>query len=373
MKKFLVLLLSLMMVLCFGACTPSTSPSPDPTPDPAPSPGPDPGPTSDEVDVELIDFLKAMGYETGRWACPVQAGSYYLDFYSDGRAMVAMIDDVESMQEDLYEIKKVTYSAKNHMYTAYLQEEGLDNINFLLHVDVERLSLGYIMAENIWDEEKVVEYIFETITLVARYELRDPDVNDMYRPYVEFYSDGTFVFYENLYEGMGFIYGRYDVFENTYDCYVGENGDLQGYAGYDVKQFSFKSSGSGIVLQQDLCYSRKGSVFDAAGSEGSATMLGRYELRDSEVSNEYRPYVEFYEDGKFIFYENLYEGMGFIYGHYDAVGDMYACHVDNNEELNGTVGYGVKEFTFKFASSGPSLVLQQDICYSQKGAIFDLH
>ena len=262
MKKIILILLSLFIAIGLCACTPSTSP--DPTPDPTPTP--DPGPeVTDEVDVSVMDFLKAMRYEEGRWECPGQYSTMKLDFYvQDNRGWVNMIESGEELTEDKYEIISVKYSSSKHLYTARLREEGLDNVNFEMHVDVERLSLGYIKADSNIGPEGMLEYIFTEISVLARYELHDEDVADMYRPYLELYMDGTFIMYENLYEGMGYIYGHYEPVQDLYYLVVTDNSDLQGFAGYETKEIYFQmaSNSDALILQTDICYCRENSVFD---------------------------------------------------------------------------------------------------------------
>lgn len=265
MKRILLMILTVFMVLGLTACTPSTSPDPTPqptpTPQPAPEPTPEPAPVDDEIEVSLADFLTAMAYDQGRWACPGQFASFYLDFFEkDGKAWVTATEDGESILDSTFEITSVKYNKKTEGYTVQLLD---GKTTAELHVDASRISMGFIMAENPYDSWNTTEYIMEQVVLIARYVLMEDGLLDEYRPYVELYSDGTFIFRENLYEGMGFITGMFTAGMNGYDFYVGNNDDLQGFAGYDVTEFSMNADSNGaLVLDTDLCYSRAGSLFD---------------------------------------------------------------------------------------------------------------
>ena len=86
------------------------------------------------------------------------------------------------------------------------------------------------------------------------------ETSDEYLPYVEFESDHTFVFVENLYAGMGEIRGTYEFKDNGLLCHVKET--YSGFKGDDVKEiyFEFKDE-STLILKTELCMSRVGDEF----------------------------------------------------------------------------------------------------------------
>ena len=100
------------------------------------------------------------------------------------------------------------------------------------------------------------KFIHESTTEVA---------DDRFLPVIEFFADGTFVFTENCYAGMGQYKGTYEKTDIGYVCYVEDASTMQGFAGQDVKTISFENYDAALILlQTDLCMSRKGDKFFVA-------------------------------------------------------------------------------------------------------------
>ena len=99
----------------------------------------------------------------------------------------------------------------------------------------------------------------------AKYKHEPTDMcSDMYLPMIEFYwgDRDTFVFTENLFSGMGEIYGTFEKTDKGYVCYVEDAHALQGFAGADVTKIEFeKKDSSTLVLKTDLCLSQAGDLF----------------------------------------------------------------------------------------------------------------
>ena len=89
--------------------------------------------------------------------------------------------------------------------------------------------------------------------------------SDMYLPMIEFYwgDRDTFVFTENLFSGMGEIYGTFEKTDKGYVCYVEDAHALQGFAGADVTKIEFEKKDSNtLILKTDLCLSQAGDLFN---------------------------------------------------------------------------------------------------------------
>ena len=91
-----------------------------------------------------------------------------------------------------------------------------------------------------------------------------PDTAPQYFPQLELFKDGTFVFTENCYAGMGHYRGTY---EETADgsvlCYVTDNKEMQGFAGQGVTLIRFEyAEPNTLMLDTDLCMSLKGDTFN---------------------------------------------------------------------------------------------------------------
>jgi len=87
------------------------------------------------------------------------------------------------------------------------------------------------------------------------------DMNPEFYPYFELYEDASFLFYENLYAGMGTYKGKCSFMGSNMSCEV-ETIDFSGYAGDDVKNINFEFVDENtIILKTDLCLSRDGDEF----------------------------------------------------------------------------------------------------------------
>ena len=95
-----------------------------------------------------------------------------------------------------------------------------------------------------------------------------------------------------------------------------------------------------------------------------------YVLDNQDTSAMYLPQLTLLEDGKFVFVENLYEGMGTYVGDYTVQQNDVRCTVTACSFSGGGVAGGdVTELTFSLQPDG-SLQLGQNLCYAQKDDIF---
>ncbi len=88
------------------------------------------------------------------------------------------------------------------------------------------------------------------------------EIPDEYLPSVKFYTDGTFVFTENLYSGLGELKGTYEATDNGFICHVDDASQIQGFKGGDVKTIEFEYTAPGtMMLKTEICMSRSGELF----------------------------------------------------------------------------------------------------------------
>lgn len=83
-----------------------------------------------------------------------------------------------------------------------------------------------------------------------------------YEPELELNADGTFMFLVNLFEGMGNVYGTYELDGDIYTFYVSER-NFGGFAGDDVDKFEMMISGDTLIYLNDdmIGVTDAGSVF----------------------------------------------------------------------------------------------------------------
>ena len=95
-----------------------------------------------------------------------------------------------------------------------------------------------------------------------------------------------------------------------------------------------------------------------------------FELQDESLNKDYYPYLGLSSDGYFVYCENIYEGMVYFNGTFKTTDTEVICTVDYTEpeDLSGVAGGDTKEIRFEIDEDG-NLVLEQDICFSYKGAV----
>lgn len=204
---------------------------------------------------------------------------------------------------------------------------------------------------------------------------------EAYRPSIEFFSDGSFIMRENLYEGMGEYEGSYSFDGAYYECSV-ENINFSGFAGDDVKVFSFlKYDADTVILLDDLCGSRAKDVFTRGSVQnkpessydgsirpvqevGEITDRRVYTSASDMFSDPYRPELVLEPDGTFVLTENLFSGMGHYSGTYTAQDYNLTLHVEKID-FSGFAGDNVTEIRFE-ALSPDVLQLMSDLCGSQR-------
>lgn len=220
------------------------------------------------------------------------------------------------------------------------------------------------------------------------YESTNDSFRAPYVPSLSLFSDGTFAFTENLYDGIGHYYGTYAFDSGSLTLTVTEI-DFKGFAGDDVRQIHFEILQDGFKLRDDLCGSVKGDIFrssespssDIASSDpstlppgwyrpvqevGEITEERLYQSTNKQFEKPYLPSLVLKPDGTFVLTENLLEGMGSYFGTYEV--DEYKLTLNvTKTDFKGYAGDDIKVIHFE-ALSKDVLQLIDNLCGS---AAFD--
>ena len=210
----------------------------------------------------LEDFIQLVGTD-GYWIKARHTEGTCMRFFKDIHQYGLMMYHTITDDTYTYEIKEVIYDAANKVFSLSLvQHSYFGDYSSQLTIRADQFKDGILLTEDRYAGNQVMDFTYVKSPAPDRYVYYAPDVAANCEPYIEFYDDRTFVMYENLYAGMGYIRGLYTVVGDTYTCTVASNYDLTGFMGRDTLSFSFKVSGSDLILQNDICLSRKDAVFE---------------------------------------------------------------------------------------------------------------
>ena len=196
---------------------------------------------------------------------------------------------------------------------------------------------------------------------------------------IELKKDGTFRLLDNISGNFVDVKGLYSrekdvlMFSN-FDSFKDQNGKR-------VDNFVFKiKDNETLVLLYDLHGSVKNDIFKKMSEEPicgiefddpySATRYVYNGASASDMNSEFLPYFELYEDQTFLFYENLYTGMGEYTGKCSFIGSNMSCKVENIS-FSGYAGDNVKEIYFTFKDDN-TIILKTDLCMSVTGDEFKI-
>ncbi len=90
----------------------------------------------------------------------------------------------------------------------------------------------------------------------------------------------------------------------------------------------------------------------------------KYVSSNESLMDEYKPYAIFYEDGSFVFWENMLEGFGYCLGTYEISGSKITVKVSDINFSNNSI----KEIIFTISDTG--LILQTNLYTSRVGRSF---
>ncbi len=133
------------------------------------------------------------------------------------------------------------------------------------------------------------------------------------------------------------------------------------------------SSKDTLIMEQDFPITSAGDIFSSGAAVYDGDRL-KFKHEHTDMSDDmYLPTVEFYWGVRdtFTFTENLFNGMGEIYGWFEETDSAYVCHVEDAKALQGYAGADVTVIEFEKKDSN-TLALKTDICLSQAGDVFNL-
>ena len=189
---------------------------------------------------------------------------------------------------------------------------------------------------------------------------------DAYRPKLLLLSDQTFVYIENLYEGMGEYRGTYAIEGGQIICSV-ESVGFEGFAGDDVTEFRFSVKEDMLELDRDLCSSLAGYLYSDDLAMIPEHTLSAYYSEAERFAKNNEPNVIFFDDGTFLFYEVTKDGFGSYSGTY--VREDNILHLTVQDVDFSGKGSDVKEITMEIVND-EELELQTDLCRSLAGDLF---
>ena len=226
-------------------------------------------------------------------------------------------------------------------------------------------------AESVTLDSDAGESELETISLTRAPEPKQGgafiSINSSLNPYepsLMLYSDWTFVFTENCYEGLKTYRGIYTVIGDDVICAVQEQ-EYPEYAHKDELRFKYLNE---YILQseQDIVATAAGDLFVYVNQiKGLGTF---YNVTPGTFNEGLEPTVTFNDDGTFEMVENLLAAMGEYKGLWLYDGSQDRCKVQDIS-FSGFAGDSVKEISFRNAGSG-YLYLTTDLCGSRSGHIF---
>ena len=370
MKRIMKMLMAVLLFFSMFGCTPSTQPE-------------EPSGGETEINVSNESFYKLIRYDEGKWSFPGQSKDWGLVFYiKDGQYWVDMTETAEgNVTHDYYQVMGITTNAEKKVYTLRLQEEGIDNVNFILHVDTSRLSDNYIYAECIYDGEKVTEYIF-----VQKAEEDPLNMETVYRQMLNvdtvwahntdsglyFLSfnrkDGNYWCVMTSLKGYEVINDRYHIVDGSYDKENNQYVLRLQEDGFDNVNYilHLKFTDPEYQKMEAECIFDGDEIKEYTVSENVHLM--KYVMNTEETIEQFRPVFTVYPDGTYVFTENVYEGMVEIYGIYNTDGLDYVCHNYDNSALQGFAGYDVTDFGFMVQEN--KVKISTDICFTRKGSEF---
>jgi len=199
-----------------------------------------------------------------------QLGNSYIEFFDDGTFQFTEVEGMGAeMIEGLWSKMGEAYALSNFKGDVY-DRNGNRLYNLVFEIRDEKTiqllddskvscALDYFTTDGTLDE-KYWGHGGEEIP-IALYDEKwihadIPDTSSQFYPTLELFKDGTFIFTENVYAGMAQYKGTYTRDSVGIYCTVVSH-NLQGFAGQDVKEFSFDYlNANEIYINQDLCMTK---------------------------------------------------------------------------------------------------------------------
>lgn len=200
------------------------------------------------------------------------------------------------------------------------------------------------------------------------------------RSFLEIHDDGSFSLVEKGTSGTTDINGLWG---KEGDAYMFSNFDpFKDRNGNTVYNFEFLVyDENSLILNEDLDGSKKGDIFTIDGKipAGYTSSTETFSFKTQtwihepiqDVKEEYLPTITIATDFSFLFYENVYAGMGKYIGYCSPEQNGWACKVTDGSGMMGFAGGDVKEIIFESIDS-ETMELKTDLCMSMSGDRFKL-
>ena len=212
----------------------------------------------------FIDFFELVREDEGRWSQAAGARDFFILFrLRDGKHMATLIEfnsDGYYFTELDYEVDGYDYNKADKTFTVDLKGEK----NYTLHVNVSNIDNMLISAENPFDENKIIEYIFVPNDGTRYYisEGVEGVPEGRYLPNFRLMPDGTFVFVENMANRFAIFSGTYQENSTQLILTLVEKEELKGSDMYEIEKIYFTKEADGtLVLETDIAISWHGNKF----------------------------------------------------------------------------------------------------------------
>lgn len=199
----------------------------------------------------------------------------YVDLYDDGSFLFVdvvgmgadQIIGLYGMEGDVLLFSNFTnkFYDKNGNEVYNFEMKIIDNDTLVLLTDLQGSLVGEVFTTSGVYPEGLDTWSVHKIFTHAPIK----DVDAVYYPSLELKKDGTFIFTENCYAGMGRLKGTWMETPGGYIvCDVTDNSEMQGVAGGDTKTIIFEyADPNTLMLDTDLCMSMKGDTFNLSTVE----------------------------------------------------------------------------------------------------------
>ena len=250
-----------------------------------------------------------------------------------------------------------------------------------------RTGLTGANASDVFSTEKpnteILPYGIEDFDYIIYYNAMQPMAN---QSYIEIHDDKSFALIEKGSNGVTEVNGLWGKEGNAYmfsnfDPFNDANGNK-------VYNFVFLiNDENSLILNDDLDGSKKGDIFTTDGKvpagytkpDETFTFKTQTYIHEpiQDVNEDYLPTITIASDFSFLFYENVYAGMGKYTGYCSPEQNGWACEVTDGSGMMGfNCGDGIGCDTIKkiiFESvDGETLELKTDLCMSRSGDRFKL-
>ncbi len=221
-----------------------------------------------------------------------------------------------------------------------------------------KVSCGDVYAElkvTVKAKKKVIAVYYNVIV----------DVYEGYYPTLALYSDNTFEYVENEYNGLATLTGTYTLNEHLYTLAVKKQcyGDVESAIKYpEIKLMELNSNY--LMMESSLNMSQ---FRDILSKDKKVIEFETYYIDDpSRVSDEYRTTLHLYSDRTFQIDDNFFEGFEIIKGVFDIF-EWPRMELNVTERTNRvTFDYG----QIKLEETQAGLKLLTDLYVYKKGSLF---